>query len=315
MEKDTKNYLLSYNKKENSIAHISGIIPKFEESVVISIIIPRNVGSCVVTGIEPHLLSSNSFAKCIKSINFPDTIRYIGSYSFFGSGIKTLEIPSKVNEIGDSAFSCSEVERVTFLGDYLKILDSSIFCSCESLKIINLPKELRYIGEYCFHNCINLKNIIIPSKVIKIKLKAFYNSGVDEVIFEGPVPLQIHPTAFNSQGNRTAYVKKEYLSDYLNSERINKFFKNILPIESKQLEFSYYGSKAVIVPKIGNNNENIYTGELIIPESIFIEGRRRQIVGVDQFAFFDCSLERLIIPKKLNIDNAIIDKNIEIIRK
>lgn len=182
-------------------------------------------------------------------------------------------------------------ERVTFLGDYLKILDSSILSSCKSLKIINLPKELRYIGEYCFYNCINLKNIIIPSKVIEIKLKAFYNSGVNEVIFEGPVPLQIHPTAFNSHGNRTAYVKKEYLTDYLNSERINKFFKNILPLESRQIELKYDGSKAIVLPKPDNNNENSYTGELIIPESIFIDGRKRKIVGVDQFAFFDCKLK------------------------
>lgn len=308
-----KNCIVSYNKKENNVVYISRIMPKLKESV--SIIIPRNVGSYVVTGIEPHLLNSNSFAKYIKSIDFPDTIRYIGSYSFFGLGIKTLEIPPMVNEIGDSAFSCSEVERVTFLGDYLKMLDSSIFSSCESLKIINLPKELRYIGEYCFHNCINLKNIIIPSKVINIKLKAFFNSGINEVIFEGPVPLQIHPTAFNSQGNRTAYVKKEYLSDYLNSERINKFFKNILPLESRQIELKYEGSKAIVLPKLDSNNENSYIDELIIPESIFIDGRKRKIIGVDQFAFFDCKLKKLTLPKSINIDNAIIDKGIEIIRK
>lgn len=309
-----ENCIIGYEKKENNVVHISRIMPKLEESEV-NVIIPRNIGSYVVTGIEPHLLNSNSFAKYIKSIDFPDTIRYIGAYSFFGSGIKTLEIPPMVNEIGESAFSCSDVERVTFQGDYFKILDSLIFCSCESLRIINLPKDLRYIGEYCFHNCINLKNIIIPSKVINIKLKAFYNSGINEVIFEGPVPLQIHPTAFNSHGNRTAYVKKEYLSDYLKSERINKFFKNILPLESRQIELKYEGSRAIVLPKIDSNNENSYIDELIIPESIFIDGRKRKIIGVDQFAFFDCKLKKLTLPKSINIDNAIIDEGIEIIRK
>jgi hypothetical protein len=38
-------------------------------------------------------------------------------------------------------------------------------------------------------------------------------------------------------------------------------------------------------------------------------------VGVNQFAFFDCKLKKLVIPKSLNIDNVIIDEGIEIIRK
>ena len=315
MKKDTEDYLLSYIRKENNIVHISGILPKFEESEVSSVIIPRNVGSSVVTGIEPYLLNSNSFAKCIKSIDFPDTIRYVGSYSFFKAGIKKLKLPAMVNEIGDSAFSCSDIEEVTFLGDHLKILDSSVFCTCKHLKKINLPNELRYISEYCFNGCINLENIVIPPKVIAIKQRAFSYSGIKNIVFEGPVPLQIHPSAFNSRGNRTAYVKKEYLSDYLNSERINKFFKNILPLESLQIELEYEGNKAIVLPKLDSNNENSYTGELIIPESIFIDGRKRKIVGIDQFAFFDCKLKKLVIPKNLNIDNAIIDGGIEIIRK
>ena len=53
----------------------------------------------------------------------------------------------------------------------------------------------------------------------------------------------------------------------------------------------------------------------MISSSIFIDGRKRKIIGVDQFAFFDCKLKKLTLPKSINIDNAIIDKGIEIIRK
>lgn len=313
-----ENYVLNYTRinRETNVIIVSGITPNLSNPAeLLNVVIPRNLGPSTVIGIGSHLLKSEIFAMRIKSIEFPDTIRSIGPYSFFGAGIKKLVLPAAVNEIGDSAFSCSEVEEVIFQGDNLRELDSAVFCSCESLKSISLPKELRYIGEYCFNRCLGLKEITIPSKIIRIGMKAFTGSGLKTVIFEGPVPLQVHPEAFSSKTNMTAYVKKEYLESYKNSDRINKFFKDILPLESRQLELECKGGKAIVLPKLGENNENMYTGELDIPESIYIGGIKRKIIGIDQFAFFDCSLRKIVIPKNLDIENIIFDSNIEIERK
>lgn len=317
---ENKNYVLNYRRidKKTCATVVSGIMPNLTNSPCtepINIVVPRKLNSNIVIGIDSHFIKSESFAMRINSIEFPETIREIGSYSFFKAGIKKLILPAAVSKVSDSAFSCSKVEEVIFQGDNLKELDSAIFCSCESLRSINLPKELRYIGEYCFNRCLSLEEITIPAKIIRIGMNAFTGSGLKTVIFEGPVPLQVNPKAFSLKKDMVAYVKKEYLKDYQKSDKINKFFKDILPLDSKQLELECKGTKAIVLPKIGEDNENKYAGELIIPESIFINGIRRKIIGVDQFAFFDCNLKRITISKNLNIDNAVIDHNIEIIRK
>lgn len=319
MEKK-ENYVLNYRRvdRETSVVAISGITTNLSNPTeTLDVVIPRQLGSNsnIIIGIDSHFLKSESLAKKIKSIKFPETIRYIGPYSFFSAGIKRLVLPASVTRVGDSAFSCSEVEKVIFEGDNLKELDTAAFCDCESLESISLPKELRYIGEFCFNRCLRLKEITIPSKIIKIGMKVFTGSGLKSVIFDGPVPLQVHSEAFSSKVNMTAYVRKEYLKDYQTSEKINKFFKDILPLESRQLELECKGRKAIVLPKLGKNNENVYTGELEIPEFIHIGGIKRKIVGIDQFAFFDCDLRKVVIPRNLNIDNIIVSNNIEIERK
>lgn len=309
-------YQFGYRYKlfPNKEASIFSIDSKFSD--VSELIIPEKIDDLTVTRInsENHHRLINGFT--VKTLTLPNTIKTIGADSFVGLSINKLELPTSLNLLGRYAFyGCGKLEEVFFNSPDLETLESYTFGRCELLSYINLPKNLKRIYNNCFYQCYKLKHIVIPPKVIRIEVDAFKGTKLNSVVFEGPIPKHISTTSF--PGNcKTAYVNKEYLESYRNSEIIRAIFINILPIESLQLEFEIIGgSKAKILPKINNNYDNDYSGELEIPDFIIFNNRRFKVTEVDQLAFINSKLIKLIIPKDLSLCKVLFDKEIEIVRR
>lgn len=252
----------------------------------------------------------------VEVLTLPNTIKDIGANSFVGLSINKIELPISLKLLGRYAFyGCNKLKEVLFSKlSKLGILEPFTFGGCILLSSIDLPENLKSIRSCCFYHCYSLKHIIIPPKVNNIEIGAFKGTKLNSVVFEGPVPRYISIDAFPSN-NKTAYVKKEYLNDYRNTTAIRARFANILPIESLQLEFEIVDGKAKILPKINEDNENDYCGELEIPDFIIFNNRRYKVTRVDQFAFFNSKLTRLVIPKELNLYNVLFDQDIEIERR
>ena len=309
------NYLyFKYKEFPNKESCIVSVTSKFSD--IVKLTIPERIGDLTVTRINPDIGSELVSGFTVKVLTLPDTIKDIGSDSFVGASINKIEFPTSLKLLGRYAFyGCSKLKEVSFSkSSELENLESFVFGGCTLLSYIDLPKNLKSIYNSCFYQCYGLKHIIIPSKVIRIGVDAFKGTKLNSVVFEGPVPKYISIRSFPGN-NKTAYVKREYLNDYRNTTAIRDRFANILPIESLQLEFKIIGSRAKILPKISNNNENSYCGELEIPDFIIFDSRRYKVTIVDQFAFFDSKLTKLIIPKDLNLYNVLLDQNIEIERR
>lgn len=121
----------------------------------------------------------------IKSLYIPDSVKYIGTYAFCGctgleciklpkglkvitksmlsgcSSLKKIDIPNNVIRIDERAFSSSSLEEL-IIPDSVKYIGEYAFDSCENLKYIRLPKSIRYIGKGAFSLCINLKKLEVP---------------------------------------------------------------------------------------------------------------------------------------------------------
>lgn len=310
------NYLFfKYKKFPNKESCIVSVTSKFSD--IVELIIPERINDLIVTRVNPDLGSKllvSGFT--VEVLTLPDTIKDIGADSFIGISINKIEFPTSLKLLGRYAFyGCGKLKEVSFSkSSELESLESFVFGQCILLSYIDLPKNLKNIYSSCFYNCYKLRHIVIPSKVNKIEVDAFKGTKLNSVVFEGPVPKYISIDSFPGN-NKTAYVKKEYLNDYRNKTAIRARFANILPIESLQLEFEIIGNKAKILPKINNNNENSYCGELEIPDFIIFNSRRYKVTKVDQFAFFDSKLTRLIISKDLNLYNVLLDQDIEIERR
>lgn len=310
------NLFFKYRKFPNKESSIYGVTSKFSD--IVKLTIPERINDLTVTRINnPNLNSKLVSGFTVEVLTLPDTIKDIGAESFVGISINKIEFPTSLKLLGRYAFyGCGKLREVFFSkSSELESLESFVFGQCILLSYIDLPKNLKNIHSSCFYHCYKLKHIVIPPKVNRIDVGAFKGTKLNSVVFEGPVPKYISIDSFPGN-NKTAYVKKEYLNDYRNTTAIRARFANILPIESLQLEFEIIGSKAIVLPKISEEGDNnLYHGELYIPDSIFIKGRKIKIIGVDQFAFFDSKLTKLIIPKDLNLDNVLLDRDIEIERK
>ena len=306
------NYLFfKYREFTNKESSIYSVTSKFSD--IVKLIIPERINDLTVTRINPSLDSKLVSGFTVEVLTLPDTIKDIGADSFVGASINKIEFPTSLKLLGSYAFyGCSKLKEVSFSkSSELESLESFVFGQCILLSYIDLPKNLKNIHRSCFYHCYGLKHIVIPPKVNRIDVGAFKGTKLNSVVFEGPVPKYISINSFPGN-NKTAYVKKEYLNDYRNTTAIRARFANILPIESLQLEFELIGSKAKILPKINNNYENSYCGELEIPDFIIFDSKRYKVIGVDQFAFFNSKLTKLIIPKDLNLDNVLLDQDIEI---
>lgn len=309
------NYLFfKYREFTNKESSIYSVTSKFSD--IVNLTIPERINDLTVTRIKPNLDSKLVSGFTVEVLTLPDTIKDIGADSFVGASINKIEFPTSLKLLGRYAFyGCGKLREVFFSkSNELESLESFVFGQCTLLNYIDLPKNLKNIHSSCFYHCYELRHIVIPPKVNRIDVDAFKGTKLNSVVFEGPVPKHISIDSFPGN-NKTAYVKREYLNDYRNTTAIRAKFANILPIDSLQLEFEIIGSKAKILPKINNNSENSYCGELEIPDFIIFDNRRYKVTGVDQFAFFDSKLTKLIIPKDLNLYNVLLDQDIEIERR
>ena len=79
-------------------------------------------------------------------------------------------------------------DGVTIIGDWC-------FYDCTNLKEINIPNSITYIGTYAFYNCISLKSISIPNAFTYIGDSAFYNCKNLKKIY---VPKDFDVNVFNT---------------------------------------------------------------------------------------------------------------------
>lgn len=95
-----------------------------------------------------------------------------------------VDIPEGVEEIARNAFKLGSIEEVHFPST-LKKIGFMAFFYCKNLKKVDFGTGLEMIGsdveKQCFASCDNLKSIIIPPQVKSIGSRAFENSAVSEL--------------------------------------------------------------------------------------------------------------------------------------
>lgn len=111
----------------------------------------------------------------------PSTLESIGYRSFGASSITSIIIPDNCNSFGKSPFWGSKLNKFEIPNSWCRITDS-FFSGCSNLKKIDIPENIKEIGEYAFSYC-SLESVTLPVGLEKIGTSAFKSNDFREIVF------------------------------------------------------------------------------------------------------------------------------------
>ena len=134
-----------------------------------------------------YYIPNNLFKNCtsLKSINLPESTKFIGESAFQNSGLTSVTIPKNVKTIYKNAFKgCENLTSVKFAGAVNNI-GKSAFSKCVNLKTVNFTKGyLKKVYDYAFYKCEKLDKVTISNtKNVPTIAKSAFNKAKSGIKF------------------------------------------------------------------------------------------------------------------------------------
>lgn len=163
-----------------------------------------------------------AFGSCssLTSVKLPSTITEIGGSAFQNCKSLVIDFPENVTSLGTQVFGgCTSLTSMT-INDKLTEIPANTFNGCTSLTEINIPANIKTIGNYAlantgitefelpetvtklgtfgFYNCSKLTKVVIPSTISTVPGNTFNGCTVlTDVQFKNPNVTTIDTYAFN----------------------------------------------------------------------------------------------------------------------
>ena len=146
-------------------------------------------------------ICKEAFKGCdkLEEIVMPKKLKKIDSEAFCGcSGLTELTLPNSVKSIGDGAFAdCSGLEKITVESgnscydsrdNCNSIIDTETNTLIVGCKNSVIPNSVTSIGNFAFHGCRGLTELILPNGITRIEESAFRGcSGLTELTLPSSV--------------------------------------------------------------------------------------------------------------------------------
>lgn len=118
-------------------------------------------------------------------VMIPDGVKYIQDNAASMCKIKKITFPNSMKNIGIGAFSgCSLLKNINFglglgaIGDGNNI---DVFSNCTSLTEVEIPANVRLIGNMAFRGCSNLSSVILHDGLEEIGANAFQSCSIEKI--------------------------------------------------------------------------------------------------------------------------------------
>lgn len=240
----------------NSVTNIGGSA-FYGCSSLTSIVIPNSVTT----------ISDGCFYGCknLKYVDIPNSVTTIGSSAFEESGLTSVIIPNSVTIIGDRAFGLS------------------------GLRSIDIPNSVTYIGEYAFSAFIS--NVTIPSSVTFIGAGAFSSNSLRNVYILALVPPTLGDQgAFFTEYHLSIFVPDIALDLYKVADKW-KYFNCLFGMPyTFEIDSTNYRATSMNTASVMAHSEEepVYSGDMVIPESVTYEDHTYAVTGIESYAFDGC---------------------------
>ena len=117
----------------------------------------------------------------LNSFSLPPNLKEISTHLLHKCfNIGEIKIHNNIEEIKNYALAETGIININ-IPDNVKMLGECVFLKCNSLTNIKLPNNLVKLNMALFYSCNNLKYIHIPSSINKIEEYVFYNCGIETI--------------------------------------------------------------------------------------------------------------------------------------
>lgn len=269
----------------------------------------------------------SAFSMCdsLTSINLPESLETIDSNAFFYcKNLQNLHIPKNVSSINNSFIQSSDKlgnftidennEHYTIVDGVLFTKDMSTLVICTGAKqgSYTIPDGVNTIYYSAFESCNKITSLTIPASVNNIQNRAFTSCyKIEEIHLQSETLPTIDAEAFNEYDAKI-FVPAGSIDEYKSNAVWSKF------PEIYALGTKVKGSKFVVdditylvtetnskvsVTYQGVNqwSDNNYSGNIVIPSSVEIDGLTFDVTGIGAWAFSYCDkVESLSIPASVD---------------
>ncbi len=216
----------------------------------------------VKLGNKLKVIPIRCFISCkeLKQISIPVSVTKIEEGAFCGSGLHSIDIPDNVENLGISILAgCPDLTEIKF-GKGIRYIPNFCCFDSENLKEIfmenvesigyyafaycglnnvELPYSVKYMREYAFEGCINLKKVDIAYPDIEIDSDCFCNcNNIKEFNIENPhIEIDSNGLVHYRNGRQGIGGKtiKEALLDIVRDEETDIEFVNI--VKTRTIEY------------------------------------------------------------------------------
>lgn len=246
-------------------------------------------------------LGNNAFASCIslETVAIPDNIFMVGDSTFYKcSALETVSLGSGVISIGKVAFQeCTNLATIN-IPDGVMAVGMKAFLSCTSLPSIVIPDKVAVLSDSIFYNCTGLTSVTIGKGLTSVKAGAFQGcTGLAEINSLATTPPECASFCFYNvdKGNCTLNIPEGTEETYGAANEWKEFlYEKYFTVDNVNFAITSSENKTVEVVT------GTYSGDVIIPLSVELEGIKYDVVSIGNYAFNNCTeLKSVAIPKNV----------------